>query len=94
MDKLRKLLDDECSYRMKKETMDRFLGLMTEVELRSGEPLIPYGKVDNNVYIVRSGIIRSAYFDGFREMTFAFGLPGTVAISYYSFLKSEPSFCK
>jgi CRP-like cAMP-binding protein len=93
METLRKLLDAECRYRMKDETMDRFLGLMTEqVELKEGEPLIPYGKFDNNVYVLKSGIIRSVYFNGCKEITYSFSSPGTVMISYYPFYMREPSF--
>ena len=94
MDKLRKLLDAECDYVMKDETMDRFIGLMTEMPLKRGQPLIDYGAFDNNVYVVNRGIIRAAYYDGFKEITFAFGLPGSLAISYYSFVKGNPSFSK
>lgn len=93
-DRLIKLLDAECDYRMKDETMEKFLALMTEKELKRGEVLIPYGGFDNHVYVVREGIIRAAYFDGFKEITFAFGLPGSLAISYYSFIKGNPSFSK
>ncbi|MDR2890168.1 MAG: Crp/Fnr family transcriptional regulator [Alistipes sp.] len=93
METLKKQLSEECSYRMRDETMDRFLGLMTEtVELKDGEPLIPYGRFDNNVYVLKSGIVRSVWFDGLKETTFAFALPGTVIISYYSFYLREPSF--
>ena len=94
MEALKKLLDAECDYKMKDETMDRFLDLMTEMPLKRGEPLIDYGGLDNNVYVIRRGIIRAAYFDGFKEITFAFGLPGSLAISYYPFMKGNPSFSK
>jgi CRP-like cAMP-binding protein len=78
---------------MKDETMGRFLGLMTELpELKPGEALIPYGKFDDNIYVVRSGIMRYVYFDGLKETTFGFALPGTVMISYFSYCKREPSF--
>ena len=94
METLRKLLDAECGYKMKDETMNAFLDLMTDVTLRRGQPLIDYNTVDDNIYIVRSGIIRTAYFDGFNEKTFAFALPGTVLIGYYSFCQKHPSFSK
>lgn len=94
METLRKLLDAECGYRMKDETMDRFLELMTRMELKRSRMLIPYGKVDTNIYIVKKGIIRISYFDGFKETTFGFGLPGTLLLSYYAFGKHDPSFCK
>ncbi len=94
METLRKLLYAECDYRMKDETMDRFLESMTELKLKRNQPLIPYDKLDDNIYVIKKGIIRTAYFDGFNEKTFAFALPGTVLISYYSFCKGIPSFSK
>lgn len=92
MDDLKQLLFAECTYRMKDDTMDEFLGLMTEVKLKKGEPLIPYWKFDNNIYVLKSGIIRSVYFEGSKETTFAFALPGTVIISYHSFYRGESTF--
>ncbi|MDR2890184.1 MAG: Crp/Fnr family transcriptional regulator [Alistipes sp.] len=93
METLKKQLFEECSYRMRDETMEEFVALMSEeIELKEYEPLIPYGRFDNNVYVLKSGIMRSVYFDGPKEKTFAFALPGTVMISYYSFYMREPSF--
>ncbi len=94
METLRKLLDAECGYRMKDETMDRFLGLMAEIKLKRNQPLIDYGERNNNIYVVRKGILRVANFDGFNEITWGFALPGTLLISYYSFCKDDPSFTK
>jgi CRP-like cAMP-binding protein len=93
METLKKQLNAECSYIMSDETMERFLGSISEtIELKPGEPLIPYDKLDNNVYVLKNGIIRSVYFDGVQERTFAFALPGTVMISYYSFYRNQSSF--
>ncbi|MDR2891194.1 MAG: Crp/Fnr family transcriptional regulator [Alistipes sp.] len=92
MDDLKKLLHKECLYRMNDRTMDAFLAPMTEIELKNNEHLIRYGKFDDNVYVVREGILRFAYFDGLKEMTFGFSTPGTVIIQYHSFYRREPSF--
>ncbi len=94
METLRKLLYAENDYRMKDETMDMFLGAMSEIRLRAYETLVDYGALDNNIYVIKSGIIRHAYFNGFREMTYAFGTPGTMLVSYYSFFMGDPSFFK
>lgn len=91
MDVLRKLLEQECDYRMSDRTAERFFGLMTEMRLTNNEPLIPYGKLDNNAYIVGSGIIRHAYFDGAIEKTFGFSSPGTLIMSYHSLCMHTPS---
>ncbi len=92
MDILRELLKVECDYRMKDETMDMLIESMTELKLKANEPLIDYGALDSNIYILKSGIIRGAYFNGFKEMTYAFGIPSTMLCSYYTFYKHEPSF--
>jgi CRP-like cAMP-binding protein len=89
---LRVLLNRECDYRMSEETMDRFLGLMTEIQLKDNEPLIRCGKLDTNIYVVKSGIMRHAYLDGLKEAIFAFSTPGTMIISWYSFYRRMPSF--
>lgn len=93
METLRKQLNQECSYRMKEETMDRFIDLMSEqVELKDSEPLISYGRFDDSVYVLKDGIMRTVYFDGLKETTYTFSLPGTVIISFYPFYMREPSF--
>jgi CRP-like cAMP-binding protein len=92
METLRKQLNAECDYHMADETMDKFLDLMTEVYFKNNEAIVPYGKFDNNIYIVKSGIVRYAYFDGLKEKTFGFALPGTMMISYHSYYHREPSF--
>ncbi len=92
METLRKLIDAEIEERMQDETMDKFLGLMTEVRLKNKELLIPYGSMDTNLYVVKEGVIRFAYFDEeSNDKTFAFALPGTLMICN-SFYLREPSF--
>lgn len=93
METLKRQLNDECSYRLEDGTMEKFLESLTEMpELKQGEALIPYGKFDDNIYVLKSGIIRSVYFDGEQERTFALALAGTVMISYYSFYMRKPTF--
>jgi CRP-like cAMP-binding protein len=91
MEELKKLISAECDYIMSDETMDGFLGLMTPLQLKDKEPLIEYGKLDGNIYVVRSGIIRFAYFAESREQTFAFATPGTLMINYNSYYMNIPS---
>ncbi len=77
---------------MPDRVFERFAGAMTEVRLKNKEVLIPYGKLDTNVYVHRSGIIRGWSFDGEKEKTQGFSNPGTVLISYHSYFMREPSF--
>jgi CRP-like cAMP-binding protein len=91
-DDLKKLLYDECRYKMPDALLDEFIGAMSEVRLKNGEVLIPYGKFDPNIYVLKSGIIRFCYFDGEKEKTYSFAAPGTVMISYHCYFMHEPSF--
>ena len=71
---------------------DEFIGAMTDIHLKNREVLIPYDKLDTNVYLQKSGITRYCYFDGEREKTYAFTTPGTLMISYHSHFLRKPSF--
>ena len=93
MEDLKELMAKECNYRfsMDTEIMNRFLNALTEVNLRRGEVLTGYGKLDSNLYIVRAGIVRLIYFDGLTEKTFAFGTPGTLYTQMHSYSMHLPS---
>lgn len=91
MDELKKLLYEESRYKMSDELFDRLIGATTEIHLKNREVLIPYGKLDNNTYIQKSGILRACYFDGENERTYGFSEPGTVVISYYGHFMRLPS---
>lgn len=89
---MKELLSKECNYRLRDDIMDRFLGMMTEIRLSRNEPLIPYGKLDTNIYILKDGIVRMHYFDGKNERTHAFALPGTMLMSFHSVYMRQPAF--
>lgn len=92
-DELKKLLQDEAGgLGMSDGLFERFIGTMTEFRLKNKEMLIPYGKLDTNVYVQKSGIMRALYFDGENEKTYGFSLPGTVTLSYHSHFMRQPSF--
>jgi CRP-like cAMP-binding protein len=92
MDELKKLLRGECRFKISDELLERFIGRMSEVRLRNREVLIPYGRLDTNLYVQKGGITRYVYFDGQVERTYGFATPGTVMISYHSFYDRQPSF--
>lgn len=92
MEKLKKCLNLECDRTLSSEEWDMLLELSTEVHLKNKEVLIEPGKVDKDVYIVKEGIVRGVYFEGVQERTFAFGMPGTIFKSSFSFYRDEPSY--
>ncbi len=87
----KKLICTECRFEMSDELFERFIGCMEEVNLKNKEVLIPYGKLDTNVYIHKSGILRACYFDGENEKTYGFATPGTVTISWHSYFMRRPA---
>lgn len=92
MEDLKKLLAKEAIYQLRGDVMDRFLGLMAEEHLKTGEPLISYGSLNTNVYIIKDGILRLIYFDGTNERTYAFALPGTMIMSFHAYHMRQPAF--
>ncbi len=87
----KKLLRERCRCEMPDELVDRFIGASTEVCLKDKEVLIPYGKVDTNLYIQKAGILRSCYYNGENEKTYGFSSPGGPILCYHSTLWGRPS---
>ena len=92
MENLRQLLRQECEYVPSDSTLDEFLGAATLKHLHRSEILVHVGEVADSMYIVKEGILRLTDMNGDRERTFAFGLPGTVFVSKYSFVRQLPSY--
>ncbi len=79
---------------MSDELFERFIGTMTEIHVKNKEALIPYGKIDTNLYLHRSGILRACYMVGDDEKTYGFAEPGTLTISYHSYCWHKPAVFK
>ena len=62
------------------------------IHLAKGDALIAAGEIVPDVFIVKEGIMRGIDFNGDRERTFCFGLPGTIFNSRFSFYKKLPSY--
>ena len=92
MEKLKELLANECSFRPSGKLLDELLAPAESIELKKNEVLIMSGRLDPNVYIVKSGVMRYSYMNGIREVTFAFALPGSVMIAMHSYYAHLPAF--
>jgi CRP-like cAMP-binding protein len=84
---LKKMLHEEAGMEMSDELFERFVGSMTEIRLKNREVLIPYGKIDTNLYVQKNGVLRACYVDDGNERTYGFSNPGTVILSYHSHWK-------
>jgi CRP-like cAMP-binding protein len=88
----KKLLREEAGgVKISDELFERLIGSTTEIHLKNKEVLITYGKVDTNLYILKSGVLRACYFVGDNEITYGFADPGSIAISYHAHFWHKPS---
>lgn len=92
MNDLKELLAKECDYKLPDNIMDRFLGMMDEIQIKAKELLIRGGVFDDNIYFLKEGIMCDRYFDGNIEKTHVFSLPGTMMISLHSYYMRIPAF--
>jgi CRP-like cAMP-binding protein len=92
METLRKQINEECQYKLSEELLDRLLASAVEVRTRSRQPLIRYGQFDDNIYILKEGIVRFSWFDGANERVWGFATPGTMMIPYHCYYLRRPSF--
>lgn len=91
MDYLKECLNRECDRTLTSQEWDKLLMLGEELNLKKGEVLIRAGSIDPSVYIVKEGVMRGFDFNGEKERTFCFGLPGTIFNSRHSFYRNLPS---
>ena len=54
MEKLKELLANECSFRPSGKLLDELLAPAESIELKKNEVLIMSGRLDPNVYIVKT----------------------------------------
>lgn len=92
MDNFKELLAKECDYTMPANILNLFLGMMKTVVVKAGEVLIYGGAKDDSIYFVKEGIMCYRYFDGCKEKTHVFAMPGTMMVSWHSYYMNLPSF--
>lgn len=92
MNTLKALVRQECDYPVEENVLDMFLGSCEVIAARSGECIVEAGEYSPYIYVVKTGIIRLSDYDGDKERTFAFGLPGTIFVLKYSFVKGLPTY--
>lgn len=92
MEKFKKALSDEAPFKLSAETMDKFCSIMEEKHLKKRDVMIQCGELNDNIYIVKEGIVRRTHMDGDKEVTVAFALAGTVIMSYHSYCYHLPAY--
>ncbi|MDE6855613.1 MAG: Crp/Fnr family transcriptional regulator [Muribaculaceae bacterium] len=89
-DDIKKLLYDELGFLP--ESIDLLLENGKVRHYSKSDVVIECGKRTDDVFIVKSGIMRFVDMNGDKERTFAFALPGTMFFSKHSFVMQMPSY--
>lgn len=89
--RLKELIKNESNHGLPDGLFARLLDNMQEIRLKANDVLTKYGKTDDNLYLISSGIIRCHYFDGENEKIYGFAAPGSIITSYHSFYAGLPS---
>ncbi|MCM1319788.1 MAG: Crp/Fnr family transcriptional regulator [Muribaculaceae bacterium] len=92
MEELKSLLKDELGYLPEGDGMDRLLARGEWLHLPAKHLIVEAGKKYPDVLIVREGIVRFYDWDGDKERTFAFGLPGSLMQNKHTFVMHLPSY--
>lgn len=92
IDAMKRLLHEEVGHLPEGSGLDRLLRNAEWLEVDAKYVVIEMGKTCPDVFMVRDGIIRVWDFDGEKERTFGFGLPGTIFESKHSFVMHGPSY--
>lgn len=92
MEEMKRLLKEEVGFLPSGPGLDRLLRRAEWLHVDAKYVIIEMGKTCPDVYILKSGIIRVWDFDGEKERTFGFGLPGTIFESKHSFVMHGPSY--
>lgn len=92
IEEMKHLLKEEVGFLPSGSGLDRLLNHAEWMRVDSKYVIIEMGKTCPDVYMVRDGIIRVWDFDGEKERTFGFGLPGTIFESKHSFIMHGPSY--
>ena len=92
IEEMKRLLKEEVGFLPSGPGLDHLLKSAEWLREAAKYVVIEMGKTCPDVYIIRDGIIRVWDFDGEKERTFGFGLPGTIFESKHSFVKHGPSY--
>lgn len=91
MDELIEAIMQEGDFHPSEEVVRKLLSLGTETYFPAKKPVIEYGRINTNIYVVKSGILRVVYYQEEKEETYGFASPGTIFLSPHSYYVNQPA---
>lgn len=92
MEEFKKVLAEEAPFKLSDEMMDLFCSCMEEVRLKRYDYMIKSGDLDDNIYVVKEGIIRRTHEVDGKIVTNSFAVKGSVLMSWHSYYVNGPSY--
>ena len=92
IEEMKLLLKEEVGFLPSGPGLDQLLASAEWLRVDDKYVVIEMGKTCPDIYILKDGIIRVWDFDGAKQRTFGFGLPGTIFESKHSFVMHGPSY--
>lgn len=92
VDEMLRLLKEEVGFLPDGPGLRQLIEEAEWMHVDANHPIIEMGKVCPDVYILFDGIVREWDFNGEKERTYGFGLPGTIFQSKHSFIMHGPSY--
>lgn len=74
------------------EVLGKFIMNAEEIQIKRNQVLVEEGEVNDNVYVVRSGVIRYCYKRDGRDVTTYFAMASTPVVCYHCFVLGYPAF--
>lgn len=94
MGSMKRELVNESNNAIPAEYYELLRGYSDEVTVSPKDPIIDYGEVDPDVYIVKEGTMAVKYFDDSKERLVGFASTGTILVSPHSYCMGKPSFVR
>lgn len=92
MEEFKKTLAEEAPFKLSDEMMNTFCSHMEKVHLKRYDYMIKSGDMNDNIYVVKDGVIRRTHQVADKVVTNSFAIKGTVLISWHSYYFSQPSY--
>ncbi len=86
MDELIEAIMQEGNFRPSERIVRQLLSLGREVHFAAKKPVIEYGHIDSNIYVIKEGVLRAVYYEEDREVTYGFASSGTIFLSPHSYM--------
>ena len=73
-------------------SLDRLQQCLTEVSYPKGYRVLESGKVENNIFFIKKGIVRAYTLVDGKEITFWVGKEGATLVSMKGYVNDEPGY--